>query len=88
MKTSDIPDEPILEYLALHQDKWIMSWDLKREVAGLADLPLKLFQSKIKSIIRRRLSGGCDCGCRADLCITDKGLEIIGAKRTHSYSGY
>ena len=31
-----------------------------------------------------RLVTGCDCGCRGDYEITDKGLEIIGAKRTTS----
>ena len=48
----------------------------------------KIWLAKMKSMIRRGLSGGCDCGCRGDYEITDKGLELIGEKRTKQYNGY
>lgn len=86
MQTKDIPDEPILHYLDKHQGEWSMAWDVKANT--FPDIPEKLFKSKMASMIRRKLSGGCECGCRGDFVITDKGLEIIGAKRTHPYNGY
>ena len=105
MKTSDIPDNVILEYLAKHQDKWTMWFSTKNFKRSNDDAPSpsiadclteagivipndKLILSKMKSFIKRGLSGGCDCGCRGDYVITDKGLALIGKPRTHEYNGY
>jgi hypothetical protein len=86
MQAKDISDESILKYLAEHQGKWTMRWHCKDAVAPNA--PEKVFLAKMKRIIARGLSRGCDCGCRGDYEITDKGLALIGQKRTHPYSGY
>lgn len=98
MKTKDIPDEPILRFLAKHQGEWC-NWfspvwidgTLNKQsvvVAFPPNTPDKLIISKMNSLIRRGLSGGCGCGCRGDFEITDKGLEVIGEKRTKPYTGY
>lgn len=86
LQTKDISDIPILDYLAKHQGKWSMEWDVK--AATFPELNDKLWRSKVSSMIKRGLSGGCGCGCRGDLEITDKGLAVIGAERTATYSGY
>jgi hypothetical protein len=99
MKTSDIPDEPILKLLAEHQGYWTfwgddnrLSWPSESMIYTISfpieNVPRKLIHSKWKSLIRRGLIGGCDCGCRGDFEITDKGLESLGQKRIRRYNGY
>lgn len=98
MKTSDIPDNPILEYLAKHQGEWTSLWQghFKESKPDIPDVFYafpkgtheKLILSKMRSLHKRKLVGGCPCGCRGDFEITDKGLEAIGQKRTKSYTGY
>ena len=39
--------------------------------------PEKLVRAKMGGLIRRGLVGGCDCGCRGDFFITQKGLELL-----------
>jgi hypothetical protein len=50
--------------------------------------PDKVALAKMRALVRRGLSGGCDCGCRGDFEITDKGLALIGQTRTKAYTGY
>jgi hypothetical protein len=85
-------DEVILRELAKHQGKW-MGWSSNDPTYNIKmttypDVPDKVWLAKMKSIMKRGLSGGCDCGCRGDYEITDKGLELIGEKRTVTYNGY
>jgi hypothetical protein len=92
MKTSDITDKQILEFLALHQGQW-STWGKGYSMPTVndalpSDIPEKLVLSKMKNLIKRGLSGGCDCGCRGDYEITDKGLALIGQERTKPYNGY
>lgn len=42
----------------------------------------------MRVILRNGLVGGCDCGCRGDFEITDKGLKFMNLKRTEEYSSY
>lgn len=84
MKTSDIPDEYVLKFLAGRQGRWTMAWD----VPFPEGTPEKVAASKMKNLIRRGLSGGCSCGCRGDYEITDKGLALVGLPRSVAYSGY
>lgn len=50
--------------------------------------PHKVALAKMKALYKRGFVGGCDCGCRGDFEITDKGLEYIGRERTTPYTGY
>ena len=52
------------------------------------EIPYKLRLAKMRGLIKRGLSGGCDCGCRGDFEITDKGLALIGEQRIFDYTGY
>lgn len=102
MKTSDIPDALILEFLAGNQGHWTMIFGRKFSwwgSDGMSDplheadpwpkeMPEKLALSKMRSLHRRGLVGGCPCGCRGDFEITDKGLALIGKPRARPYSGY
>lgn len=49
--------------------RWDLAWKL------LA--PEKVVQAKIRKLIRRGLTDGCGCGCRADLEITQAGRAYL-----------
>ena len=52
---------------------WIARWDIER----LYGIPEKLVLSKARSLIKRELMEGCDCGCRGDFEITDAGRALL-----------
>lgn len=79
MQCKDIPDLPILQFLA-KQDRWATHYDSNPE-RGMpsvgtvmpAETPIKLRAAKMAMLIRRGLVTGCTCGCRGDFEITPKG---------------
>jgi len=94
VKTKDISDKAVLEYLAQFQGKWTSLWygnlsDVNDVYYAMPkDTPPKVALSKMKRLHARGLVGGCPCGCRGDFEITDKGLAFIGQVRTKPYTGY
>lgn len=93
MKASDIPDKDILEYLSARQGEWTGLWfggfdgrDVYEAVPN--GTPSKIVLAKMRALYKRGLVGGCTCGCRGDFEITDKGLQLLGHKRTKPYTGY
>lgn len=72
MKCSDIPTEPILEFLKIHGGMGC-SW-IPIEIAGdrsvlnamPAGIPTKLALAKMRKLIKKKLVTGCACGCRGD----------------------
>lgn len=98
-QTKDIPDEYILDILVQYQGQWAFwagneLWFRDKKDNPIIvkiysdDFPPKLIHSKFKSLVKRKLIGGCSCGCRGDFEITDLGLRKIGAKRIKPYNGY
>lgn len=97
VKASDLDPNPILEALSKHQGEWACFWDNKLtwqpnnydeyEIAPTG-YPQKVVRAKLKKMHKQGLIGGCLCGCRGDLEITDKGLEVIGQVRVKEYTGY
>lgn len=92
-KAEDLDTKIILRELAKFQGKWATYGDRQYSMPNIQintypNVPRKLWLAKMKSIIRQGYSGGCDCGCRGDYEITDKGLELIGEKRIVHYNGY
>jgi len=103
LKTSDIPEIPILEYLYERQGEWTCLWygnfgegyvgptgELQSDVyfAMPKGTPRKLALARMRNLHRRGLVGGCPCGCRGDFEITDKGLALLGKPRLKGYTGY
>jgi hypothetical protein len=89
MQCKDIPDRPILEFLAKYQEEWC-NWfgkEFERSVrhAMPDDVPEKLVLVKMCMMICRGVVTGCPCGCRGDFEITDKGLTEL--KRGPSEKG-
>lgn len=98
LQAKDIPDELLLNILYPHQGYWAFWCDDNELLLGphadrtidrtLCIYPKKLIQAKWSSLLRRGLIGGCDCGCRGDFEITDKGLALLGKPRIREYGGY
>lgn len=101
MKCKDLSTEHILTVLSKYQGQWsfwvdddILRFRDKRgerivvKVFPTLVVPRKLMLRKWQKLVKQNLVGGCACGCRGDFEITDKGLALIGKRRTKKYSGY
>lgn len=86
MKAADISDGVMLRVIAspnashragrLSSDapNWWMRWDLDKQFSAF---PSKVVLAKCRQLMKRGLINGCDCGCRGDFEITDKGREYL-----------
>lgn len=99
MKASDIPDLDVLNWLYDRQGQWSFLWYgefVGREADDGRDVylsmpsgtPPKVALAKMRQLHKRGFVGGCDCGCRGDFEITDKGLAFLGKPRLKKYTGY
>lgn len=73
LQCKDVPDQPIIDWIA-KQDKWtthflgsdgkpISDWSIPLEILpGNENFRL----AKLRSMMKKRLIKGCDCGCRGD----------------------
>ncbi len=93
MQCKDIPEEPILRYLAGEVDGY-EGWPVmglasrNRGDDGCPDagsilnampagIPINLAMAKAYMMIRKGVIDGCTCGCRGDFEITEKGRAVI-----------
>ena len=88
MKCKDIPDRPILEFLVSLNGRWA-NWfwyegiesnpgnTVRLAMPDGPNLPDKLVMAKMSKLMRRGLVDGCDCGCRGDFEITQKGMLFL-----------
>ena len=85
MQCNDIPDEPILQFLAEHGGIGCTVWRQddgtpyeRSALKAMPDnTPQKLAKAKMGQLIKRGLVDGCMCGCRGDFELTDKGQASI-----------
>ena len=68
MQAKDITDAVMLEALAAVRGKngvpeWSSLWDVQKQ---LDDFHPKVVLAKLRSMVRRKVIGGCTCGCRGD----------------------
>lgn len=94
MQCKDIPDRPIVEFIASLNGRWGTWYGYLDESGQLPDnsvrrampepdgieLPAKLVLAKMAMLIRRGLIDGCPCGCRGDYEITEKGSAFIAER--------
>lgn len=77
MQCKNIPDRPILEFLANRNGEWAhwfeRSYPASVRNAMPDDVPDGVVLAKMRRLIKRGLVDGCDCGCRGDFVITDAG---------------
>lgn len=78
MQCKDIPDQPILDWLAAntHRYKWA-TWGEGHSMPTVRDAmpagtPEKLQLAKMRQLIRRGLVDGCPCGCRGDFYLASE----------------
>lgn len=92
MQCKDIPDRPILEFLrdlpGLKPGfpRWA-TWGKTDRMPSVnnampAGIQGRLVLAKMRMLIRRGLVDGCDCGCRGDFQLTDKGREFLAVIET------
>lgn len=90
MQCKDIPDVPILHFLA-KQSRWSTHGEGYSmptvQNAMPSGTPVKLQVAKMKMLVRRKLVNGCGCGCRGDWEITEKGLEYLDRIRQNHLRG-
>ena len=92
MQRKDIPTLPILKFLATLNGEWAYWYPLTgiegREAherwnsrcvrrAMPEGVPEKLVLAKMRQLIHSGLVDGCDCGCRGDFVLTDKGKALL-----------
>ncbi len=86
MQCKDIPDEPVLRFLAGPYDGWPApgwgTWGSGPYPQSVANAmppgtPEKLQLAKMRQMIRRGIVTGCPCGCRGDFELTAKGRAAI-----------
>lgn len=85
LQCKDIPDLPILRFIASHNGDWCNLFDTEGAAGSEKsvfhampdDTPWKLGLAKMRMLLRRGLVDGCGCGCRGDFFLTDKGREFL-----------
>lgn len=83
VQAKHVDERPILEFLA-KSERWTSHWESKdrewsfRHLVS-AEIPERVLLAKMSALLRRGLVDGCDCGCRGDWVITDKGREALRA---------
>lgn len=83
LQCKDIPTEPILRFVGEHGGigcNWFdTDYGNPRSVrhAMPSGLPDSLVLAKMRQLISKRLVSGCDCGCRGDYELTDRGREFL-----------
>lgn len=91
MQCKDIPDLPIVEFVAALDNKRWGTWfmpddpvqhhhpDTFNSVYPLFGevVPHKLMLAKMANLMKRGLIDGCPCGCRGDYEITKKGRAFV-----------
>lgn len=82
MQCKDIPNAPILRFLA-DNPGWCNWFDAKFEKSVRRAMPEgtpgKLVIAKMRVLIRNGLVDGCPCGCRGDFELTEKGIGRMSA---------
>lgn len=69
MQCKNIPEQPILDYLASLNGRWATwcpGWDNSVMQVMPPGTPPKLARAKMNQLIKRGLVDGCTCGCRGD----------------------
>ena len=83
MQAKDVPEVPILWFIAAQNGKWT-NWfdpdlfDNSVRRAMPVGTPEKVALAKMRALIKKGLVDGCGCGCRGDFRLTDKGSTFIG----------
>lgn len=90
IQAKHVPEAPILRALA-NSEGWMThwygtseamsdpAWSLPAAEPELRAFPERVLLAKLAAMKRRDLIDGCECGCRGDWVILDKGRETLNA---------
>lgn len=85
MQCKDIPDAPIIAFLVNLGSRWANHFGDEYDNSVTHGMPpgtpRKLALAKMGMLLRRGIVDGCNCGCRGDWRLTDKGLNIAKANQ-------
>ncbi len=86
MQCKDVPDLPILNFLLAHdgQDCFLFHLETSERSVLFAmpvNTPWKVAKAKMARLIQRGLVDGCDCGCRGDFTLTEKGRKYLDDRK-------
>jgi hypothetical protein len=79
MQAKDIPEKPVLEFIASSSIwcTWVSGYPNSVRNAMPKDTPDKVAIAKMRALIKRGLVDGCTCGCRGDYQITEQGKAFL-----------
>lgn len=91
MQAKDVPDRPVVAFVATHGGIGCNWFETVFEPSGRAnqrsvlhampdDTPPKVALAKMRALIRRGLVEGCACGCRGDFELTAKGRAWLAER--------
>lgn len=84
MQCKDIPDAPVLAFLAAHGgigcSAWEAAGDRNVRLSMPAGTPERLAVGKLARLKQRGLVDGCECGCRGDWELTAAGRAALAMK--------
>lgn len=84
MQAKDVPDLPVLAFLSSldRSATWFAPETYAHSVrhAMPPETPEKVALAKMRALIRRGLVEGCECGCRGDFVLTDKGRALLALR--------
>lgn len=82
MQAKDVPDLPVLQFLADLNGEWAFWFGGHARSVGNAmppETPHKVVLAKMRQLMKRGLVKGCGCGCRGDFEITDEGRAFLAS---------
>lgn len=91
MQAKDIPERPILEFIASRNGSWCFLFERERSKDSIMwavdeSTPWKVVLAKMRSLIKRKLVDGCGCGCRGDFNLTDKGRAYLASIQSFDHA--
>lgn len=92
MQCKDIPDVVFLRSIedtpgmTEGWEPWRSEWNVLATLSSAmgAEIPARLFRAKAGKLIDRGLVDGCNCGCRGDYFLTEKGEAFLKAAESAS----
>lgn len=79
MQAKDIPEAPVLRFLATLtiSATWYPGFANSVQHAMPDGTPEKVVLAKMRAMVKRGLVSGCACGCRGDFMLTPSGHDAL-----------
>lgn len=64
-------------YVLSGYPEYVVEWWIRVDILEEFLLPSKLILAKARKLMRKGLLDGCDCGCRGDFVLTERGRDYV-----------